>query len=77
LDDGRRTREASHDLVQNSPSTSSWLNIEMARLASGVAKTGVSSFAGSGQYFYDNKLVRQPIQETAATKFRSLELSST
>jgi hypothetical protein len=69
-------REASHDLIQKLPSTSSWLNTKIARLTSGVAKTGPSGFPESGKYFYGSKLVRQPIQVTAMTKFRSLESSS-
>jgi hypothetical protein len=43
----------------------------------GVTKIGPSSFPGSSQYFYGTKLVRQSIQDTAATKFRSSESSST
>jgi hypothetical protein len=41
------------------------------------SQTGLSGFPGSGQYFYDSKLVWQPIQDTAMTKFRSSESSST
>jgi hypothetical protein len=37
-------RKASHDLVQKSHSIFSWLNTEMARPASGIAKTGSTSF---------------------------------
>jgi hypothetical protein len=69
-------REASHDLIQNSPSTSSWLNTDMVRSASGVIKIGPSGFPESGQYFYSRKLVQQTIQDTAVTKFRRLRLSS-
>jgi hypothetical protein len=69
-------REANHDLVQNPPSISSWLNTEMARPTSGAVKTGPSDFPGSGQYFYCRKLIQQPIQDTAVTKFRRLGSSS-
>jgi hypothetical protein len=61
LVDGRRTREVSHDLIQKTPLTFSWLNIETARLASEVTKIRPSCFPGSGQYFYGKKLVQQPI----------------
>jgi hypothetical protein len=64
--------------------TSSWLNTEMARPASGVVKIGPSvsqtrpsSFLGLGQYFYSRKLVQQPIQDAAATKFGRSGSSST
>jgi hypothetical protein len=77
LVDGRRTRETSHDLIQKSPSTSSWLNTEMARPTSGVTKTGPTGFPGLGQYFYGTKLIWQPIQDTAATKFKRSGSSST
>jgi hypothetical protein len=40
-------------------------------------KNWTTSFPASGQYFYDSKLIRQPIQDTATTKFRSLGSSST
>jgi hypothetical protein len=59
--DGRRTIEASHDLVQKSPSTSSWLNIEVARPVSRIVKAGPSGFPGLGEYFCDRKLIQQPI----------------
>jgi hypothetical protein len=54
----KRTREASHDLIQNSPSTSSWLNTLLARPGSRVTKTGPSNFPGSGQYFCGRKLIQ-------------------
>jgi hypothetical protein len=41
-------REGSHDLVQKSPSTFSWLNIEVARPASRVTKIGPFDFPRSG-----------------------------
>jgi hypothetical protein len=69
-------REASYDLIQKSPSTSSWINTEMARSASGVVKIGPSGFPESGHYFCGRKLVQQTIQDTAVTKFRRLRLSS-
>jgi hypothetical protein len=69
-------REANHDLIQKSPLTSSWLNTEMARPASGIMKTGPFGFPGSGQYLYDSKLIRQPIQDTCMTNFRSSESKS-
>jgi hypothetical protein len=75
--DGRRTREASHDLIQKPPSTASWLNTEMARLALGVTKTRPFGFPRSGQYFCDRKLIQQPIQGTATVKFRRSGSSST
>jgi hypothetical protein len=77
LADGRRMREASHDLVQKPHSTSSWLNTDMARPASGVIKTEPSGFPVSGQYFYDRKIVQQPIQDTTTTEFRRSGSSST
>jgi hypothetical protein len=56
----------------------------MARLASGsqkldhlVSQTELSGFLESRQYFYGNKLVRPPIQNTTTTKFRSSGSSST
>jgi hypothetical protein len=49
----------------------------MARLALGVTKTRPSGFPRSGTYFYGNKLICSSIQDTAATKFSSLESSST
>jgi hypothetical protein len=58
LAEGRRTRETSHDLIQKSYLTSSWLNIEVARPASRVAKIGSSGFPGSGQYFRGRKLIQ-------------------
>jgi hypothetical protein len=51
----------------------SWLNIEMAALASGVMKTGPSDFPGSGQYFYGRKLIQLTIQDTTGMKFRRME----
>jgi hypothetical protein len=59
--DGRRTIEASHDLVQKSPSTSSWLNIEVARPVSRIMKVGPSGFPRLGEYFCDRKLIQQLI----------------
>jgi hypothetical protein len=44
---------------------------------SGDAKIKPSGSPGSGQYFYDRKLVQQPIQDTVATKFRRSGSSST
>jgi hypothetical protein len=70
LVDGRRMREASHNFIQKSPLTSSWLNTEMARPASRVVKTRPSGFPGSGQYFYGREFVRRPIQDTTVIKFR-------
>jgi hypothetical protein len=40
-------------------------------------KTGPSDFPGSDQYFCNRKLVQQPIQDAAATKFRRAGSSST
>jgi hypothetical protein len=49
----------------------------MARPASGVVKTGPFGFPESGQYFCGRKLIQQPIQDTAMTKFRKSGSSST
>jgi hypothetical protein len=56
-------------------------NILMAKYRDSKAcirghKTRPSDFPGSGPYFCGRKLVWQPIQDTAATKFRRLGSSS-
>jgi hypothetical protein len=56
---GRRSREESHDLVQKSPSTSSWLNTEMARPVLGVAKTGPSG-SQTGLSVFPNRTIWFP-----------------
>jgi hypothetical protein len=70
-------REASHNLIQKSHSTSLWLNTEMERLTSGVTKIRPSGFPGSCQYFYGRKPIQQSIQNTVVTKFRRSGSSST
>jgi hypothetical protein len=69
-------REASHDLIQKPPLTSSWLKTEMARPTSGGMKIRPSNFLVSGQYFCGRKLVQQPIQGTTTVKFRRSGSSS-
>jgi hypothetical protein len=69
-----RSKSRSHPKVTfNIP----WLNTEMARPASGVAKTVPSGFPVSGKYFCARKLVQQPIQDTVTTKFKRSGSSST
>jgi hypothetical protein len=48
LADGRRTREASHDLIQRPPSISSWPGTKKAGPASEGVKTKQSNFPESG-----------------------------